>query len=499
MAIDRKSAALLEDLTHNLYCLKKSNPCPRAPIVDIVQDSRKVKPGSLFIAIPGHYEDGHKYIEEAVKRGAVAIVSERDCSLWSAPFFQVPNSRRALSYLAGVFYQHPSRDLFLLGITGTNGKTTTAFMAYSIFKEAGTPTGLLGTVMVDDGKVIKKADLTTPDSLDLQKILFKMKKNQVQAAIMEVSSQGLEQHRVVGMDFNRGIFTNLTAEHLEYHGGFAAYQKAKAKFLDCFSADREILYNKDDKRVHQLFSERRALSPSFSLRGKGDFNGEILSISKEGIRCRFSFLQGEKIDLKLRLLGRHNIYNALSAAAASYLENISLEAIKRALESFQPVPRRLEIHKEDDLLIIDDTALNPASYQVVFETIEDLCYRDLIIVNAIRGERGPEINRANAKVLAQYCQRLHPKQLIITSSKGRTSSLDDVRKDEKNAFLGELYSWPYLFFPCLDKAIEEAMAHAKKGDLLLLLGAQGMDQGFSIIKEKKFQPQEGNKIHIKNK
>lgn len=498
MSIYRENSVLLEDVTYNLKYLKKYAPYPGVMIRDVVQDSRQVKPGSLFVAIPGYFEDGHKYIEEAIQRGAVAIVSERDFSTGKTPYFQVPDAREALAYVAGNFYHHPSRDLSLLGITGTNGKTTTAFMVYSIFKEQGVCTGLLGTVFMDDGREIIKADLTTPDSLDLQRILSQMKKNRVQVAVMEVSSQGLDQHRVSTMDFSRGIFTNLTTEHLDFHGDFSSYKRAKARFLDFFSHHhRGLLYNRDDERVHQLFLESSTSAYTFSLKGMGDFNGEILSVSRRGIECQFSFLKEETLELRLSLLGRHNIYNALSAAAITYLENVSLDIIKEALELFQPVSRRLEFHEEDGLLIIDDTALNPASYQVVFETISELDYRDLIIVNAIRGKRGVEINRDNARVLVEWCQLLQPKGLIITSSRESTGPLDHVEKEEEEAFLEEVRPCSYLFSPYLTVSIEEALNLAREGDLLLLLGAQGMDEGFSMMKRKKFQNKEGNKIHIK--
>lgn len=498
MSIQYKDGVLLEELTKNLSYLKTHNLSPRTTITSLARDSRRVKPGALFVAIPGYHEDGHQYIQEAIERGAAAIVSERESFAGHLPYFQVQDSRKALSLLSSSFYQEPSKDLFLLGITGTNGKTTTAFMAYSIFKEEGVGTGLLGTVLMDDGKQISKAQLTTPDSLDLQKALYRMRENQIEAAVMEVSSQGLEQERVFGMDFDIGIFTNLTTEHLGFHQDFNSYRRAKAKFIDLLKGEKKrLLYNRDDDRVCELIRGRSQQIYSFSLKGEGDFNGELLTISRDGISCILHFLGEERVELSLQLLGRHSLYNALSAAAAAYLEGISLVSIKRALEAFQPVTRRLELHEREGILILDDTALNPASYQVVFETIENLDYDDLILVNAIRGKRGTAINRENARVLREWAQRIHLKKIIITSSKEYTSPLDMVEKEEEESFLQELYPLSYLFYSQLSPAIEAALEETEEGDLLLLLGAQGMDHGAEILFQEKFPQKEGKQLHLK--
>lgn len=457
---------------------------PPLPVYGITQDSRKVKPGYLFVAVQGYRRDGHDFIGEALSRGAVAIVSHQKGSTGDRPYLQVPDSRKALAQLAGEFYGHPAREMSLIGITGTNGKTTTAFMVQAILKAAGYRTGLVGTVLIHDGKNSYPAQLTTPDALHLQELLRRMRQNRVQMVVMEVSSQGLKQERVFGIPFHTGIFTNLTTEHLGFHGDFASYRRAKGRFLQLLEPGKNLLYNRDDPQVARLVGETSARKYSFCIRGQGDFTGEITDHSSAGLGCRFFFPQGEKLHLSLKLLGRHNIYNALSAAGAAYLEEVPLSTLEGALSSFHPVSRRLELSTLNGILLLDDTALNPASYQRVFETVQDLSYRELLLVNSIRGRRGPEINQANARVLYNWCQHLVPKTIIITSSTDFTQEGDRVQPEEEEAFLQGLSTLPYLFFPRLISALAAALERARKGDLLLLLGAQGMDPAFFLLKKK---------------
>lgn len=494
MCRPEKAVILLNQLAQPFF--QGASPLPSIPVHGIARDSRRVKPGYLFVAIQGYQTDGHQYIGEALSRGAVAVVCEKKVPLSERPCIQVSDARKALAQLAAVYYGHPSRDLSLLGITGTNGKTTTSFMAYSILKEAGFRTGLLGTILMDDGKDSFPARLTTPDTLDLHQLLYRMKRNRVDSVVMEVSSQGLKQERVYGMDFDIGIFTNLTTEHLGFHRDFYSYRQAKKRFLSLLGPQKTLLYNRDDAQVVELMEGSFARKYTFCLKGRGDFWAQILSTSPAGFRCRFFFPGGEEMDLFLRLLGRHNIYNALSAAAAAYLEDVSIHVIKKALSAFQPVSRRLQMSTLKGVLILDDTALNPASYQVVFETVQELEYDQLVLVNAIRGGRGPEINRANGRVLSCWCRVLTPKTVIITASNDITREEDRVQPDEEEAFFQGLSALPHLYFSRLVPSLHAATTRVKKGDLLLLLGAQGMDPGLKILLQKnKIQKKEKLKIN----
>ncbi len=465
----------------------------------IKQDSRQVKQGDLFVAIKGFKSDGHLYIQEAVERGAVAVVTEREVAVKGLPCFQVEDSRRALALMAARLYGHPSRSFMLIGVTGTNGKTTTSSMIRSLLLQAGFKTGLLGTVEMDDGLNSAPSRLTTPDSPELQASFKRMRDNGVECAVMEVSSQGLALSRVVGADFNLGVFTNLTPDHLGFHHSFSDYRQAKARFFKLLGPDKSLLYNSDHPSLVQLLSEREGPCYSFGIDSPGaairardlrmEGRGTSFTIDHPSLPLlvkREGWPPPSFLRIRLQLLGRHNVYNALAAAAVGYMMGLRPEQIKAALESFEPVHRRMNYYQHQGVKIIDDTAHNPDSYRVLFDTVSQLPYRQLVLINALRGQRGERINRKNARVLASWCRKLKPKGIFITASHSSTGAGDEVTAAEKRAFLEVLEASKvgFRYYQKLGPALEAGWKAVESGDLLLLLGAQGMDQGAEKLLKK---------------
>lgn len=474
-------------------------------VTGLAYHSRAVKPGYLFFALPGSRYHGRNFIPEAIKRGAVAVVGEGAPPSTLAnniPYVRVADARRAMAEISARFYGHPSHKLHLTGVTGTNGKTTTAFMLKKIWDEAGRKSGLIGTVVNTWGKnKTAPARLTTPEAPELQEMLQAMVMEGCRQAVMEVSSQGLAQQRVHALSFNCGIVTNIDRDHYECHGTVEGYLAAKLRFLDFFADEEKVLLVNADDQGCRPFREKAlcqvftfGFSPEADLKiGRAHrsedgvcfhltFSSRFLEqLSKQHLFPPFAF--PTSIPLFLRLWGQHNLYNATAALGAALLTGVPPCLARRALAYFSPVPRRLQVIPAGEFTIVDDTALNPHSYQALFQAIQKIPCRRLTVVNAIRGNRGEQINYENGLVLAESLRRFSVQRLIITASRDCTGSNDAVSPAEEWAFLRALRERKvdYFFYPDLASAIRDALEYTGPGDLLLLLGAQGMDAGAEMV------------------
>jgi len=459
----------------------------------ITDDSRKIEPGYLFVAVKGLKHDGHDYIEDAAKKGALAVISDQIEESSFLPVLQVKDVRVALANLMDWFYGSPSRKLKVIGVTGTNGKTTTTFMLDKIFRESKHKTGLIGTVVVKIDKEERRANLTTPGCQELQEAFAKMLKKQVEYVTMEVSSQGLAMHRVNHVDFDCGVVTNLSLDHLDCHPTFVDYLNAKKKFFQMLGKGKAIFLNADDSLVLSMLKHTKSKIFTYGLEQKADFQAKDIKLTDKGSSFSLEItrdlrgINGETINpqsfsLSLEVLGRHNIYNALSAAAVALYQGIAPEIIQSALASFKPVERRMEVVYNQEITIIDDTALNPGSIDVVFQAVEKMNYNKLVVVNAIRGNRSVGVNRENARAIALWLRKLGLKELVSTSSVGQVGPYDIVSPEEEMAFCEEIISHGLSLhhYPSLAPAIQCAINNLDKGDLLLLLGAQGMDDGAQL-------------------
>ncbi|KYZ78234.1 hypothetical protein AXX12_01435 [Anaerosporomusa subterranea] len=458
--------------------------------------SEDVSPGDIFVAIRGRSDDGNKYASQAARCGASAIVTDTNEKLSDIgiPVYYVANARAACAWLASEFYKHPSKELSLVGVTGTNGKTTVVSMLEQMYRTAGLCAGMIGTVSVNLGGYSLPSKLTTPDSISLQHFLRQMRERSVTHAAMEVSAQGMELNRVDHVKFACGILTNVCPDHLDFHGDFASYLAAKRLFPS-FLAGAPLIINAADPECRAIAQSYGGPIITAGVNMAADISIQVLRTSRRGSIFRLRVnrpINGlEAYEQALRTLrlsapGFHNVENAMLASIAALLQGVSPAAIARALASFGGVERRFKVCEHNECIVIDDTALNPGSIDAVFETIRQFRYNRMVVVNAIRGCRGPAINSANALTLLRW-QRNFPFTLIITASYDQTTFADQVSHQEKNAFLSELdrSQVNYLYTDTLSEAILTAQATTRPGDLLLLIGAQGMDHGFSLLTSPK--------------
>ncbi len=468
-----------------------------AKATGITCHSDKVRPGYIFFAIRGRTVDGNSFAPAAATQGAMAIVSDSPDRLppLPTPVITVPDARLALAKMATSFYGNPSHRLSLVGITGSNGKTTIACMLEHIFIQAGLHTGLIGTVRVNTGKNSFPSTLTTPDAVSTQYYLTQMLRNKVTHAAMEVSAQGIDMHRVTNVRFSTGVLTNICPDHLDFHGNFASYLEAKAKFLDLLSAETPLIVNVADPYCQTIASRFTGRLITTAVNHPADVSANITFLSTYGsaftleINRPIPDINGQLLpvgqhSISLALPGRHNIENALLAATTALVHGLAPEAILRGLASFRGVERRMSIFHLDGLMIVDDTALNPGSIDAVFDTIASFRYNRLFVINAIRGQRGTAINAANAAALANLRHKL-PFELIITASAGHVDLANTVTGEEKLAFLTTLNTLKteYTYTSTLPGALKAAINHTLPGDLLVLMGAQGMDAGHQVLRD----------------
>ena len=463
-----------------------------ASAAGITCDSRQVSPGFIFVAVRGASRDGNTYAADAAARGAVAVVSDNPGSLpaLAAPVVAVPDARRALGELAARFHRHPSRSLALVGVTGTNGKTTVTFMLDHIFRQAGLHTGLIGTVCVKVGDLSCPSALTTPDAASLQAHLAAMRDAGVSHVAMEVSAQGIEQGRVDDVTFACGVVTNISPDHLDFPGGFDAYCAAKQGFPGLLGPAAPLVINAADPLCRAMAA---APAVACAVDAPADITARIAHLSGGGSRFTLAFarpLPGcitapRPLAVNLPLPGRHNVENALLAAAAAIASGVAPETAAAALASFRGVPRRFAVSRLAGLTVVDDTALNPGSVDAVFHTLAAFSRRRLVVAFAIRGRRGRAINAACAATLARWWQAA-PFTLIVTAATGSVSVADAVDNDEKSAFCEALgkANVHYLFRETLSAAMETTAAAAGPGDLVALLGAQGMDDGYRLLRRR---------------
>ncbi|MDF2568439.1 MAG: murE 1 [Sporomusa sp.] len=467
-----------------------------AKATGITCHSDKVKPGYIFIAIRGRRVDGNAFAKMAADNGALAIVT--DCPEYylshvGVPVIPVPDARMALSELAAAFYDQPSHKLKLIGVTGSNGKTTIACMLEHIFTQTGFTTGLIGTVRVNTGKNSFPSTLTTPDAVSLHHYLALMSKNNVTHATMEVSAQGIDMHRVSHVHFSAGLLSNVCADHLDFHGSFASYLKAKARFLDLLSPETPLIINSSDPYCQAIATCFAGQLITTGIECPADISAWvtqsttygstfILEINKPLITIDGQLLAKGKYHFKLSIPGRHNVENALLSTAAALIHGVAIDAIALSLTTFKGVERRMDVFRTSGLTIVDDTALNPGSINAVFDTVRSFRYNRMFVINALRGQRGPAINAANAVAIANQSASL-PFELIITASAGHVSQADAVTDQERMAFLTSLDTLKvsYTYKDTLPESIEEVLDSAVSGDLIVLIGAQGMDAGRQVL------------------
>ena len=387
-------------------------------ITAVTSDSRTVTPGALFIAVKGYGSDGHAYIASAIEKGAVAVLYETGEAPEGVVSARVENSRRAVAIAADNFYGHPSRDLTLVGITGTNGKTTTVTLLYNLFTELGYSCGLLSTIANYVGPERFETDNTTADPLTINRLLRRMADAGCEYCFMEVSSIGVEQDRVTGLQFKAGIFSNLTHDHLDYHKTFAEYLRCKKCFFDRLPKDAFAIVNTDDRNGLVMVQNTVARVVTYSCRSLADHSARILEQSFEGMLLK---IDGQ--ETWSRLVGEHNAYNLLAIYTTAVCLGSDPTEVLVALSKLAPAPGRLEtLRGPRDMAVVIDYAHTPDALENVLKTLRDVApERPLVCLFGCGGDR----DRTKRPEMAEIAEK-RADRLVITSDNPRTEDPEGI-------------------------------------------------------------------------
>ena len=439
-------------------------------ITGISYDSRRVKPGNLFFAMPGEKTDGHRYVEMAIDRGAAAIVFEHDTGLNPrATQIRVDDARQTLALAAASFYNHPSQQLKVVGVTGTNGKTTTAFMVKAIMEAAGLGTGMLGTVQYQVGNRIIPAARTTPESVEIQDLMSQMLRAGCKGVAMEVSSHALDRKRVAGIDYDVAIFTNLTQDHLDYHETMEEYFKAKSRLFAGLGAMRkhgQAVVNADNEYGRRLIA---GLGGENAVVTYGVLGDAMVSASDVRVSANETYFVVRtplgSVPVTLPLIGRYNVHNALAAIGAAVALGIDLETIERALATMPAVPGRLEkIQTGQPFGVYVDYAHTEDALRNVLATVGELTKGRLICVFGCGGDRDTTKRKpmgAAAFELADFS--------ILTSDNPRTEDPCEILRQVEAGFPAGNQD-RYVVMSDRLEAIERALDLAQPGDSVLIAG-----------------------------
>jgi UDP-N-acetylmuramoyl-L-alanyl-D-glutamate--2,6-diaminopimelate ligase len=450
----------------------ESEPVPSiggAAVTGIAYDSRRVQQGNVFVGLPGLRLDGSSFTEDAIARGAGAIVSEHDAPpdvrvSWS----RVKDARLALAVLAGAFYEHPSARMQVIGVTGTNGKTTTAHLIASIFEAANIQCGIVGTVGHSVAGEVREALHTTPEAPDLQALLAEMADRGSGAAVMEVSSHALALRRVDGMVFSAGVFTNLTRDHLDFHGDMETYFRAKRRLFEMLPPDAPSLINIDDPRGAAL-AELTGRPVTYGIDRAADITPGPLSFALEGLKFDVRTPRGT-VGIRSKLVGRPNVYNILAAVSVAMALNLSFDAIERGVAALRAVAGRFQIvsRPSDEFTVVVDYAHTDDALRNLLETSRPLARGRLITVFGCGGDR----DRTKRPLMGAVAGRLSD-MVVVTSDNPRNE--DPARIIDEICLGVTADTWrdsePRLL-TIVDRreAISRAIELARPGDLVLIAG-----------------------------
>jgi UDP-N-acetylmuramoyl-L-alanyl-D-glutamate--2,6-diaminopimelate ligase len=458
----------LKQLVDELAPIRVEGPLDRE-VAGIAYDSRRVTPGMVFVAIPGLKTDGHDFITGAIDRGATAIICEKNGLISTrVAKIKVADARAALAFAAAAYYQHPSRKLRVIGVTGTNGKTTVAFMVKQMLEAAGVNSGLIGTVRYEIGERVIPAQRTTPEALEIQQMMAQMLRADCQACVMEVSSHALEQKRVCGVEFDVAIFTNLTRDHLDYHGTMENYFTAKKRLFAAVAQGTKkagAVINIDDAFGARLADEADIeVQLTYGLGPAAKLRATRIELGHDATRMVIETPQ-EKIPCRLPLLGRHNVYNALAAAGAGLVLKVGVQPIQTALNSMPPVPGRLEsVALGQPFGVFVDYAHTDDALRNVLTTLREITSARLLLAFGCGGNRDPGKRPKMGRVAADLADFT-----IITSDNPRRESPDKIAAAIEEGFRS-LRRDGYRVELDRRRAIEEIIRLAEPGDTVLLAG-----------------------------
>tara|TARA_B110000459_G_scaffold68496_1_gene76902 strand:+ start:3141 stop:4589 length:1449 start_codon:yes stop_codon:yes gene_type:complete len=456
------------------------NFIPDIKIRGLSTDSKKVTFGDLFIAIKGERYDGNDYIESAFKNGAVAVLSDSKIeSSFGGPIIKVRNARKSLSTVAHNFYGNPSKDIFVIGITGTNGKTSVASILYSIFFSAGINSAQIGTLGFLNNTNDQKSSYTTPEAIELNDYFLKLKKAKSTHVVMEVSSHALDQYRVEKIDFNMAVFTNLTPEHLDYHKTLESYYKTKLKLFKSMSNDSIAVINKSDFHGEKIIKTIKTPTKSYSNTDTGSVHFDSKSVTSSGIKGLI--IAGNKeYDIDSNLIGEFNCENILAAVTAAHHIGIGKENIEDGIKNCKPIPGRMESFELlKGATVIIDYAHTPDAYEKSLKAISNIIMdnRFIYVVFGAGGDRDKTKRFEMAKVTERYC-----KHCFITPDNPR---YEDPQEISAQIISGYSKKSKYTIYDDRETGLRRALDIALDGDIVAVLG-KGREQYQEIEGRKTF-------------
>lgn len=431
----------------------------QAEVTGLACDSRKVQPGDAYFCLPGLRVDGHSFAEQVMEKGASALIVERRLPL-EIPQVLVEDARAAMSYMAQCFFGYPARSMHGVGITGTKGKTTTSFLVREIARHAGHKVGLMGTVCTYIGDQEEPANLTTPDPIDVQSLLARMRDAGCDFYVMEVSAHAMDLRKLVGMEFDQGVFTNFSQDHLDYFGTMETYRRAKEKFFTPFYIKHAVI-NADDEAAQHMMGQVEATT--FGVAKPADAYANDIEILESGVSYLLNW-KNVKMELHLHISGIFNVYNSMAAAVACLEMGMDPEKVKEGLEAVTVVPGRIEpLPTHTPYRVILDYAHSPASLESILKTIREFTRGRLICLFGCGGGR----DREKRPIMGEISGRLADFS-ILTSDNPRLEDPMEILSAVEQGI--KRTQGEYIVIENRRDAIRYAMQMGQPGDVIVLAG-----------------------------
>lgn len=435
-------------------------------IYGVAYDSRQVKPGFLFVCVSGFKTDGHMFIKDAREKGAAAILAEKESIDCDLPIALCNDSRQALAQVAGNFYGHPSRQLRLIGVTGTNGKTTTTHLIKAILEDAGKKTGILGTLYARVGDTSFDLGHTTPEAPDIEAFLKVCREQQAEYVVMEVSSHALVLDRVDAIDFNVALFTNLTQDHLDLHETMNSYRDAKLKLfknLETRPGNFSII-NQDDQYARDFLAQAGSAAVSYGIEQTARIMAQDVRVNLKGSEFTVAY-PGGTFEIQMKLIGLFSVYNAMAAIAFALEEGIAVETIQSALARVDGVPGRIEqVHCGQDFTVVVDYAHTPDGLENILKTARGILENRLITVFGCGGDR----DRGKRPLMGEIAARFSD-FTIVTSDNPRSEEPQNIINDIVPG-VEKVKDSRYAIIVDRREAIRHAIHLARPGDLVVIAG-----------------------------
>jgi len=450
-------------LNHIIKDLKFTGNVDEREISGIAHDSRKVIAGTLFVAIKGQNSDGYEFIPNAIEKGATAIIANgRSTDVTNIPVLHVSDTRKAMSHVAANFYDHPSENMTIVGITGTNGKTSTCQLIAHLIQKNGSPCGTLGTLGFSTPTGIISTGFTTPESVEVQQLLNFLNAGGIDHAVMEISSHALEMHRVDDVHIDVAVYTQLSQDHLDYHENMENYFQAKLKLFTQLDSSKTSIINMDDEYGAKIIESVKSNVITYGFNKDAAVHPLSYELSLEGTNAHIS-VNGSEIEISSPLVGKFNLYNILASIATAHALKISHLGIAKALESFDKVSGRMEVVPTNSPgTVIIDYAHTPDAYENILSTIKALSNeKKIFTLFGCGGNRDQSKRGLMATIAEKYSDHV-----FVTSDNPRNEKLNDIISQICHGFSKSNYS----IIHDRDEAIREAMRRMYKDSVLLVLG-----------------------------